>query len=124
TEGCYPTDDPKKPYCPPPYVIVTLATADYFGGTLDQDAESCEFAALLNVSTATFPVETYDYDSGAPKGDSKTTWQSWEGTLEFDKTLIDQKKEPECFNLDTAYFPSGDPVDTLNGMHIGLGLGE
>jgi hypothetical protein len=121
--SCYPSDDPKKPDCYVPNVLVTLPNIDFFGGTLDQDAAACEFIAVFKPEAATFPAETYDYAAGAPAGTTKTLWASWEGTLVFDETYIDKVAEPECFNLDTTLFPTGNPVDVFNGMHVGIGLG-
>jgi hypothetical protein len=123
-DSCYPDDTEKKGYyCLPPFVIVTLPNIDYFGASLDQDADSCEFIALFKPEPALFPAETYDYATGTPAGTTKTLWASWEGFLVFDETYIDKVKEPECFNLDTKLFPKGNPVDVFNGMHVGIGLG-
>jgi hypothetical protein len=127
-------DTDTDPDCYENYAIITLATIDYFGLNPDSltydedvDAETCEFAATLNVTPGTFPAEGYDNKAGEGTGVSKTMWASWTGTLDMDLAFFAdyaKKYEPECLNLDTAWFPSGDPIDYLDGMRIGLGVGQ
>jgi len=124
--ACYPDPkDAKNPICVYP-VTVTLANADFFaqGSTEEsQDADSCEFYSDMKVSEASLDAEGYDPGVPGGNGTTKTLWDSWEGTLVFDEKLI-PADETECFNLDKATFPTGDPVDLLNGMHVGFGNGE
>jgi hypothetical protein len=123
--ACYPNDkDPKKPFCVYP-ARITLANIDYFSDTTeeDQDAHSCEFYADFGtIGNVTLAAEGYDPSGPGGNGTSKTLWGSWEGTLVFDEKNIPDD-EVECFNLDKTYFPTGDPIDLLSGMHIGFGNG-
>jgi hypothetical protein len=133
---CYPDGDDKEsdPDCFYPYAIVTLSTVAYFSLDPDDldfeqqvDAETCEFTALLNVSPSTFPAEGYDHEIPGPTGSTKTMWASWAGTLDIDEASFAKyaaKNEPECLHLDPEWFPSGDPIEYLDGMRVGLGVGE
>ena len=103
-----------------PYVLLVLADLDYFSATdsAEQDAHSCEIYTSFYHGAASLTAETYDYGSGG--GDSVTLWNSWDGGLYFDESLM---ASDACWNLDPAQYTDGMPVDLFNGIHYGFGFG-
>ena len=133
---CFPDDDDagEDPECYSNLVIITLATQARFSLDSDDpdydqqvDDETCAFGATLELEPGTFPAEGYDRDTHSGNGSTKTMWASWSGTIDIDEQYVldnAPKSEPECLNLDPTWFPTGDPIAYLDGMRVGVGIGE
>ena len=109
-----------------PYVIVTLATMDYFGlgsDATDEDraAESCEMYAYFTSLPADPAITTnlFNYDTGVgSSGTIVAPWASYEGYL----SIIGYSTATGCDNIDPAVMP--DFMAPFNGMHFGVAFAE
>lgn len=105
----------------PPYVLVTLATVDYFGADSDETriAESCEIvAAFQHEEDDSFDLKSYD-DGSAPT----EVYGQWSGTLQFTADQLILTNNSNCTNMDPSVYEGGDPVATFADMTFGFGLG-
>jgi hypothetical protein len=82
--------------------------------------EYCEFIAFFYYAPASFQGTEFDYDAGkGGTGVELETWGSFEGYLE----VLPDSYSDRCYELDPEVFAGGDPLETLDGMHFGLGFG-
>lgn len=102
-----------------PNVLVTLASIEYFGGG-DPEVESCTFYAFFSGAASDYATEQFDYDSGRDStGIAAPAYAIFEGTL----TIIESSLSDRCDELDTDLFPTGEPMDLLDGMRFGVAYG-
>lgn len=106
-----------------PYVLVTLASLDYFSMTSDDpgfEDEYCEYVAIFRWQEADFKGQEFDWDAGkGGTGLELETWDAYEGYLE----VLPDTYSDRCYELDPAVFEGGDPLVVMDGMHFGLGFG-
>jgi hypothetical protein len=106
-----------------PYVLITLASADYFQSGSDASVETCELFASFEIdeTASTFTAEAYNWPNGpGGSGNAAAIWTnaSYEGYLE----IFGESNETNCANFDQSIFPLGDYLTTFNFMHFGIGL--
>ena len=102
------------------YVMMTFADIDYFSATdsAAREGHFCDVVTSFYHESASLSAETYDYGSGG--GESVALWDSWEGGLYFDESMM---IDDACWNLDPAVYTDGMPLEMFNGIHFGMGFG-
>lgn len=104
-----------------PYVLITLATMDYFSSGSDATVETCELFATFSVdeTAGLLDAELFNWNTGVGgSGDVVAPWEnaSFQGYLE----IIGQSTETNCDNFDPSVFPLGGMYETFNLMHFGV----
>lgn len=106
-----------------PYVVVKLATADYFGMSSDDpgyEDEYCSFIAGYSHVASDGSGEEFDYDAGkGGTGGKLETWGAYDGSL----FIVADSMTDNCYNLDPAVFDGGDPINYMDGMRFGVAVG-
>lgn len=106
-----------------PYVLVTLASLEYFSMTSDEpgfENEYCEFIASFYRAPADFKGTEFDWDAGkGGTGLELETWGSFEGYLQVETSSYSDS----CYNLNPDVFANGEPTAVIDHMHFGLGFG-
>ena len=104
-------------------VNVSLATSAYFGMESDDpaiDAEHCDFLAFFVSTPGPLDVEEFNWDAGVGgTGVPLETWGTFEGYL----VILEDTLDDTCYDLDPSVFPGGDPIETFDNMHFGMGFG-
>ena len=107
-----------------PYVVITLASIEYFNGGYDA-SETCEMYASFTVDETADVLESeiFNWDAGAgSSGTAVAPWAnaSFQGYLE----VFAYSTETNCDNFDPAIYPLGGYAETFNLMHFGISFAD
>jgi len=107
-----------------PYVVITLASADYFYGT-DPLESTCQLYAefVIDPLADLLKAEGYNWPGGpGSSGQSVALWSnaSYEGHLE----IFAENPDSNCKGIEQSAFPTGHFLDAFNFMHFGIGFSE
>jgi len=106
------------------YVRITLASLEYFTqATTDEerDYQSCEMLAYYFSAPSDFESHEFDWDAGfGSTGNVMSTWGSYDGFV----YIIESSMTERCLELDPNTYVNGNPIDTFDGMRVGVAFGE